>query len=219
MSHWVTISARKIAAGFAAIAMSGSICAASGLLVIYAPKAAAQESHEASDKTRKNAPARKTIIEAISDTPPRLNHLHHVAAAKTPSGFVVPRYVSLKFGKINGRSGPSQNHPIVWQYQRRGLPVIVVAETENWRKVKDINGDESWVYRAGLSGERHVLGLRETAIYKKPGSHGPALAIAEKGTLMRLEKCEDLWCRVVASGGYRGWVSQYDIWGAGALFE
>jgi len=164
-------------------------------------------------------PARKIIKEAVPDTLPQLSHLHRVAAAKTPSGFVVPRYVSLKFGKINGRSGPSQNHPIVWQYRRKGLPVIVIAETENWRKVKDINGDESWVYRAGLSGERHVVSLRETAIFKKASGNAPAIAIAEKGTLLRLEKCENLWCRVFASGGYRGWVSQYDIWGASALYE
>lgn len=165
------------------------------------------------------APQRRVVIKPISQTPPSVRNIHRVVAAKTPSGFEVPRYVSLKFGKINGRAGPSQNHPIVWQYRRTGLPVIVIAETENWRKVRDITGDESWVYRAGLSGERHVLALRDTPIQKKPNSGAFTVAIAEKHALLRLEKCEQHWCRVFSAGGHRGWINRYDIWGTTALYE
>ena len=39
---------------------------------------------------------------------------------KNPSGFKVPRYVSISSGKVNGRAGPSQEHPVLWTYQARG---------------------------------------------------------------------------------------------------
>ena len=41
----------------------------------------------------------------------------------------MPRYVSLKYDKINARNGPDEAHRLLWVYRARGLPVQVVAET------------------------------------------------------------------------------------------
>lgn len=147
-----------------------------------------------------------------------VQNIHRVVAAKTPSGFEVPRYVSLKFSKTNGRIGPSVNHPIAWQYRRSGLPVIVVAETENWRKIRDVRGDESWVYKSGLSGERHVIVLQDTNIFKRPDAQSSIVAMAETQALLRLENCEQNFCKVYSSTGLRGWISQKTLWGAAQLY-
>jgi len=104
----------------------------------------------------------KRVVEAIPAA--TTSDLYRVSADKTPSGFIVPRFVSLKFSKVNGRTGPSRDHPIAWQYQRRGLPLMIVAETEMWRKVRDISGDEAWVRKPALSGARTVLALQTTSI-------------------------------------------------------
>jgi SH3-like domain-containing protein len=139
-------------------------------------------------------------------------------ANETPSGYKVPRYVSLKFGKTNGRTGPSRDHAIAWQYRRRGLPLIVVAETENWRKVSAVNGDESWVRKSGLSGERFVITTAETRLLAKPKSDARAVATSEAGALMKLEDCnEEGWCRVKAGNGLRGWAAHQNLWGAQKL--
>jgi SH3-like domain-containing protein len=53
----------------------------------------------------------------------------------TPSGYKIPRYVSISSGKVNGRTGPSEEHPVLWTYTARGLPVQIVAETEDWRRI------------------------------------------------------------------------------------
>ena len=45
-----------------------------------------------------------------------------------PSGLPVPRFVSLKAEKVNVRRGPSSDHPVAWVFQRKGLPVEIVAE-------------------------------------------------------------------------------------------
>ena len=39
------------------------------------------------------------------------------------SGLPLPRFVSLKSGEVNLRTGPGKRYPIDWIYRRRGLPV------------------------------------------------------------------------------------------------
>lgn len=161
---------------------------------------------------------RRISVEAVPNISASTSRIHRVVAAKTPSGFEVPRYVSLKVGKTNGRSGPTMKHPILWQYRRAGLPVIIVAETENWRKIRDVQGDESWVYKAGLTGERNVISLADTPIYKRSDPKSDVVAIAEKQALLRLEDCKNKLCRVYTVTGIRGWVNESAVWGASPLF-
>ena len=157
-------------------------------------------------------------INRIVKAPPNLKNIYHVKAAETPSGFQVPRFVSLKFGKVNGRRGPSRDHPIAWQYQRRGMPLLVVAETEMWRKVRDITGDESWVRKPALSGEKFVLTLEDTALRAKPKENARIAAQSDPDAVLKLESCTDTdWCKVIATNGLKGWVQRRRLWGAEAL--
>lgn len=139
-----------------------------------------------------------------------------VAAQHTPSGLPVPRYVSLKFGRTNGRTGPSRNHAVAWSYSRRGLPLVVVAETSQWRRVRDISGDESWIKSSGLSGERRALALGAVEVRRKPGADARLKAVTEDGAILRLGACRDGWCEVEA-GGLSGWAVQSRLWGAQPL--
>jgi len=154
----------------------------------------------------------KRVVEPL----PNLNtdNLYRVSADKTPSGFQVPRFVSLKFSKVNARTGPSRDHPIAWQYQRRGLPVLIVAETEMWRKIQDISGDSAWVRRPALSGERTVLALRSTSLRSRPNGEAREVARTTPQTLLKLEECRDGWCEVKSDTGLKGWTRQDTLWGA-----
>ena len=170
-----------------------------------------------------SAPTLNRVVEPVPNphlTTTRNTHraIHRVGAANTPSGFKVPRYVSLKYSKTNGRSGPSMEHSVLWQYRKRGLPVIVVAETEQWRKIRDINGDEAWIYLSGLSGQRHVIATHQIDILRRPKTDAPLIAIAQKDALLKLEICEDDWCRVMADGKIKGWAERENLWGAAPLF-
>ena len=42
---------------------------------------------------------------------------------QTPSGYPVPRYVILKFPRVNARSGPGEDHQLKFVYRTRGLPL------------------------------------------------------------------------------------------------
>jgi len=159
----------------------------------------------------------QTRRDIVREPIPSVKNIHHVVATKTPSGFDVPRYVSLKYNEMNGRIGPSRNHAIKWQYQKKGLPMIVVAETEMWRKVRDHTGEESWVYRGGLSGQRHVITLDDVMIHKKPDIDSRKIAIASSDMILKLKQCHAAWCNITAASGHQGWVRQSEVWGAESL--
>ncbi len=130
----------------------------------------------------------------------------------TPSGQPVPRFVSLKFDVANGRSGPSQAHPIAWRYTRVGLPMQVIAETEEWRRVVDPEGETTWMHRSILSGRRSAFTADETILRARAEADAPIEAVAEPGIVLFLERCRTGWCRVEAQG-YRGWVETHTLWG------
>lgn len=130
----------------------------------------------------------------------------------THSGLPVPRFVSLKFAEVNGRAGPSQGHPVRWVYVRQGLPVQVVAETEDWRQVRDPEGETVWMHRRTLSGRRAVRALDQTALRARPEADAVEEATAEPGAVLWLERCRLGWCRVEADD-LRGWAEAKALWG------
>lgn len=134
-------------------------------------------------------------------------------AADTPSGLPVPRFVSLKFAEVNGRAGPSEQHPILWTYRRRGLPVQVVAETENWRRVRDPEGELVWMHKRTLDGRRTAMAMRETPLLARPEADSGVKAIAEPGVVVQVQSCRDGWVRVSADD-HAGWAEAASLWGA-----
>ena len=132
----------------------------------------------------------------------------------TPSGLPVPRYVSLKFDVVNARSGPGDDHRLLWIYHARGLPVQVVAETVEWRRICDPQGGLAWVHRRTTDGRRMVMNpgpgavaLRRSA---KPGAS--AAALLNPRALAALDRCTRGWCRVRAEGA-TGWAAANQLWG------
>lgn len=133
----------------------------------------------------------------------------------TPSGLPVPRYVTLKFGKVNARSGPGDDHRLVWVYQAKGLPVQVVAETAEWRKVCDPEGKTAWVHKRVTDGRRAVINMTErpTPLFSKPKPDGRIAAYLERRAIASLTRCEKGWCRVKVAN-VSGWVRESVLWGA-----
>lgn len=143
-------------------------------------------------------------------------------AAKGASGLPLPRFVSLKSKRVNMRIGPSTDFPVSWMYMQAGVPVEIIQEYENWRRIRDADGTEGWVNQALLSGERTAVaapwmrGKSEEAyvnMRRDPQSSGEVTARLEPGVMFRIGECNGNWCRAEAPGA-KGWVSQAEIWGA-----
>src|SRR5262245_65778577 len=93
------------------------------------------------------------VLAAMLGAIPGSGHAAKDSVAVT-SGLPVPRYVSLKSDHVNVRAGPTKDNDVAWVYTRAGLPVEITAEFENWRRVRDYEGSEGWVYHSMLSGRR-----------------------------------------------------------------
>lgn len=135
-------------------------------------------------------------------------------ARETPSGLPVPRYVSLKFDEVNARAGPGDDYRLLWVYRAKSLPVQVVAETNDWRRVCDPTGGLAWVKATGVDGRRTVIRLQPAPLplLDKPAASGRTAAILAPHATAMLDHCKDDWCRLRASGG-GGWARTDEVWG------
>ena len=133
------------------------------------------------------------------------------------SGLPVPRFVSLKSDHVNVRVGPTKDNDVSWIYTRSSLPVEITAEFENWRRIRDSEGAEGWVYHSLLSGRRTAVVTPRTKGDLTPlyDRAGPARAVAarlEAGVLATVRRCADGWCRISGSG-FDGWIEQQRLFG------
>lgn len=134
------------------------------------------------------------------------------------SGLPLPRFVSLGKEKVFVRSGPGDKYPIKWILQRKSLPVEIVLEYDNWRKIKDYEGQEGWVFHSMLSGKRTAIatGEENIPVYEKPFTD-PAqktrvIAYLEPYVVSQINECEGAWCEL-DSLGFSGWVERKSLWG------
>lgn len=133
----------------------------------------------------------------------------------TPSGLPVPRYVSLKFDQVNARSAPGDDSRLLWVYRAKGLPVQVVAETNEWRRICDPERGLAWVHRRTTDGRRMVMRLQPQplALLSKPGPDGRVKAYLASRALAELDRCnKDGWCKLKA-GHADGWIPAAQVWG------
>src|ERR1700753_856144 len=113
-------------------------------------------------------------------------------AALTTSGLPVPRYVSLKSDHVNVRAGPTKDNDVAWVYTRSGLPVEITAEYENWRRVRDSEGAEGWVYHSLLSGRRTAVVTMKNkddlvSIYDSADQTGSVTARLQAGVVAQVK--------------------------------
>ena len=133
------------------------------------------------------------------------------------SGLAVPRFVSLKPDRVNVRGGPTRDHEVTFVYTRAGLPVEITAESDNWRRIRDWEGAEGWVYHSLLSGRRTaVVNPKDKAqlvrLHDRSEGDSSVVAQLQAGVLAMVKRCSGGWCRIIGSG-FDGWVVQEQLWG------
>lgn len=156
------------------------------------------------------------MVLALCATVPQISAIAQPAAG-TASGLPVPRFVSLKTDKVVVRGGPNKNHEVKWLYQRAGLPVEITAEFETWRRIRDSDGTEGWVYHSLLSGRRTgVVSAKAkddlVPVYDSADLKGRVVAQLERGVQGSVKRCNAGWCRI-SGQGFDGWIQQDRLWG------
>lgn len=140
--------------------------------------------------------------------------------ARGPSGLPLPRFVSLKSGKVNSRIGPGVNYAVDWLYLKPGLPMEIIQEYDNWRRVRDSDGAEGWINQSLLSGRRTGIAApwqrgkdAQISLLAKPDKGAATVAVVEPGVIGTIQSCNGDWCEM-SFGGHNGWIAQSLIWGA-----
>lgn len=134
------------------------------------------------------------------------------------SGLQIPRFVSLKSNRVNVRKGPSTDHAVAWVFSRIGLPVEVTAESGNWRRIRDSDSSEGWVFHSLLSGRRTALVLpwaedgKTVSLFKDQSPSSGLVAHLKPGVLASVVKCDGRWCQI-SMDEYAGWIEQEKLWG------
>ena len=151
-------------------------------------------------------PAVEAALQPAVDAPP--------APRIAPSGLPVPRWVSVRAGRVNVRRGPSMDQDVVWTYVRAGVPVEIIAEFDTWRRIRDASGDTGWVKAAMLEGRRNVIvtGRVNTAMLAAAKADADVVAYAAPGLQAQLVGCNGEWCEISARG-FDGYVTRDRLWG------
>ena len=130
------------------------------------------------------------------------------------TGLKLPRYVSLKSNDSNLRVGSSKNYPIKLRYIIANIPVEIIDEYKDWRKIKDYEGNEGWLHKSLLKSKRFAIinvPYQEGAqVYDKP--KGNVVGKIGKKNIVNIEKCLKDWCHIKYNQ-YKGWISKLNLWG------
>jgi SH3-like domain-containing protein len=137
-----------------------------------------------------------------------------------PSGLPLPRFVSIKAERVNMRIGPGTDYAVDWMYQKKGLPLEIVQEYDNWRRVRDSEGAEGWIYQSLLSGKRTAIASpwnkgksQLMDLQDGPSEESETIAQVQPGAIGTISSCNGNWCEI-SFGSAEGWMKQTLLWGA-----
>ena len=151
---------------------------------------------------------------------------HNAAAVAAPpsagvalgkSGLPVPRFVSLKAGRVNVRVGPGEDYKVSWVFTKPALPVEVIQEFDTWRRIRDSDGSVGWVFHSLLSGKRTAVVAPWTKgeprpIHAEASAASAVTAYLQPGVMAAIDRCSGGWCRL-SGGNFSGWIKQDQLWG------
>lgn len=135
---------------------------------------------------------------------------------KTRNDKALPRFVSLRSDKVYARSGPDVKYPIEWVYTQKSAPVEVISEYNDWRRIKDWQGSESWIKSQMLNKKRYVkvISQGENNLYIKDNFKSKVIARIEDEVVGEIKKCpaNNDFC-LLKFGNYQGWMPKQNIFG------
>ncbi len=152
---------------------------------------------------------------AAAAAPPAPARPEPVPDVGAVTGLPTPRFVALRSDEVNLRVGPDTRFPIEWTYQRRDLPVEVLREYNQWRRIRDMDGTEGWVHQSTLSARRTFLVRgQERNLHASDSDGSNVVARLQPGVVGRIRRCAagSAWCEVQVADR-RGYLKRADFWG------
>ena len=121
----------------------------------------------------------------------------------------------VNVSEANLRKGPGTNYKITWQVTKY-TPLKKISKKGNWYKVKDVDGDEHWIYRKLVTDKFRCAAVKvdEANIRTGPGLEFEKTSIspAVKYESFKVEKIKGSWVRVKDEFGFTGWMFRKLLW-------
>ena len=105
---------------------------------------------------------------------------------------------------------------VVASNKEKNAPIEIIAEFEDWRKIKDWQRSEAWVHKNGLTGKRFVkiVSPGENNIYAKDDYKAKVIAKVEDEVVGEVKKCpvNSSFC-LIKFGNIDGWLPRQHLYG------
>jgi SH3-like domain-containing protein len=163
-----------------------------------------------------------------------------ISASASTQKQEIPRFVSIKSNEATLRSGASKNAAVLSIFIKKNEPIEIIAESENWRKIRDFEGEEGWIHSSLLSGKRYVVvsvdkNITSTAETKSTKNNSTQTqdnknakdfielksdkadtsntkAKLYNGLRCKLLKIDDQYCKIECNQ-ISGWIKKQFLWG------
>ncbi|HKA44422.1 MAG TPA: SH3 domain-containing protein [Burkholderiales bacterium] len=97
----------------------------------------------------------------------------------------------------------------------RGYPLEVVVVVEGWTKVRDANGDFTWIENKYLADKRTVMVKVPLAqVRDRADDSAPILFQAQQSVILDVLEVVGGWLHVKHRDGQTGYVKSAQVWGA-----
>ncbi len=133
-----------------------------------------------------------------------------LASTKPP----VPRFVTTKSNEVNARKGPGVRYPTEWVFIKKGEPIEITTEFDQWRYITDVKGEGGWVHSSVLSGKRSVIIKSKNIEPLRKSADKTSRVIAKLSPNLRcaFKVCKKDWCKIDCQSN-SGWIEKKHLWG------
>ena len=122
-------------------------------------------------------------------------------------------FLTLKYNNVKVRQGPSFKYPVKFIYKKKYLPIKIIDNKDNFRKITDLKNNNGWIHVSQLSKKKSAINIHNLSIiFKKPNIYSQPMAKLEKGKMVIVKKCKEDWCKIITND-YKGWIFKNYLWG------
>jgi len=122
-------------------------------------------------------------------------------------------FLTLKYNRVKVRQGPSFEYPVKFIYKKKYLPIKIIDNKDNFRKITDLKNNNGWIHVSQLSKKKSAINIHNLSIiFKKPNIYSQPMAKLEKGKMVIVKKCKEDWCKIITND-YKGWIFKNYLWG------
>ena len=122
-------------------------------------------------------------------------------------------FLTLKYNRVKVRQGPSFEYPVKFIYKKKYLPIKIIDNKDNFRKITDLKNNNGWIHISQLAKKKSAINIHNLSIiFKKPNIYSQPMAKLEKGKIVIVKKCKEDWCKIITND-YKGWIFKNYLWG------